>query len=181
MDQAVIVFAAKSPNMNLDLLDRFLLLAEEQELDIVIVINKIDKVKKGELSGGGMKMYRDAGYSVIAQVRKRKSGLCRCGLLWKTRFLYSQDLRGIGKSSLTIKLPRTGIKYGRNQRKDTAREAHHATCGADSDHREKLYRGFSGVYLSVSDAYSLGKAAVSFSGISALCACMLLQRLCAYQ
>ena len=43
VDQAVIVFAAKSPNMNLDLLDRFLLLAEEQELDIVIVINKIDK------------------------------------------------------------------------------------------------------------------------------------------
>ena len=46
VDQAVIVFAAKSPNMNLDLLDRFLLLAEEQELDIVIVINKIDKDKK---------------------------------------------------------------------------------------------------------------------------------------
>ena len=49
IDQAVIVFAAKSPNMNLDLLDRFLLLAEEQELDIVIVINKIDTVEKPEL------------------------------------------------------------------------------------------------------------------------------------
>mgnify|MGYP002512336288 CR=1 FL=1 len=43
VEQAVIVFAAKSPNLNLDLLDRFLLLVEEQQLDIVICINKIDK------------------------------------------------------------------------------------------------------------------------------------------
>ena len=45
VEQAIIVFAAKSPNLNLDLLDRFLLLAEEQQLDIVICINKIDKDK----------------------------------------------------------------------------------------------------------------------------------------
>ena len=46
VDQAVIVFAAKSPNLNLDLLDRFLLLAEQQQLDIVICINRIDKDKE---------------------------------------------------------------------------------------------------------------------------------------
>ena len=45
VNQAVIVFAAKSPNLNLDLLDRFLLLVEEQHLYIVICINKIDKDK----------------------------------------------------------------------------------------------------------------------------------------
>src|SRR5699024_6043416 len=42
VDQAVIVFAAKSPDPNVDLLNRFLLLAEEQKLQIVLCINKID-------------------------------------------------------------------------------------------------------------------------------------------
>ena len=46
VDQAVLVFAAKSPNINLDLLDRFLLLAEEQELEIVIVMYQIDRDKQ---------------------------------------------------------------------------------------------------------------------------------------
>ena len=45
VNQAVIVFAAKSPNLNLDLLERFLLFVEEQHLDIFICINKIDKDK----------------------------------------------------------------------------------------------------------------------------------------
>ena len=172
VDQAVIVFAAKSPNMNLDLLDRFLLLAEEQELDIVIVINKIDKDKKENYLAAA-EMYRDAGYAVICTSAEKEIGIDALRTALENKISVFAGPSGVGKSSL--------IKYGRNQRKDTAREAHHATCGADSDHREKLYRGFSGVYLSVSDAYSLGKAAVSFSGISALCACMLLQRLCAYQ
>ena len=60
IDQAVIVFAAKSPNMNLDLLDRFLLLAEEQELDIVIVINKIDRDKQNKYEDAAA-LYRAAG------------------------------------------------------------------------------------------------------------------------
>ena len=63
IDQAVIVFAAKSPNMNLDLLDRFLLLAEEQELDIVIVINKIDRDKQNKYEDAAA-LYRAAGYPV---------------------------------------------------------------------------------------------------------------------
>ena len=42
IDQAVIVFSIKNPNPNLQLLDRFLVLAEEQQLDIIICINKID-------------------------------------------------------------------------------------------------------------------------------------------
>ena len=177
VDQAVIVFAAKSPNMNLDLLDRFLLLAEEQELDIVIVINKIDKDKKENYLAAA-EMYRDAGYAVICTSAEKEIGIDALRTALENKISVFAGPSGVGKSSL-INKAFPGLEL--NQRKDTAREAHHATCRADSDHREKLYRGFSGVYLSVSDAYSLGKAAVSFSGISALCACMLLQRLCAYQ
>lgn len=99
VDQAVIVFAAKSPNMNLDLLDRFLLLAEEQELDIVIVINKIDKDKKENYLAAGQKCIGMQAMPLSAQVRKRKSALMHCVLLWKTRFLYSQGLRELAKAA----------------------------------------------------------------------------------
>ena len=42
IDQALIVFAAVSPDFNQDILDRFIVLAEQQKLNIVICINKTD-------------------------------------------------------------------------------------------------------------------------------------------
>ena len=42
IDQAVIVFAVKKPNPNILLLDRFLVMAERENLDIVICFNKVD-------------------------------------------------------------------------------------------------------------------------------------------
>lgn len=91
IDQAVIVFAAKSPNMNLDLLDRFLLLAEEQELDIVIVINKIDRDKQNKYEDAAA-LYRAAGYPVICTSAEKASALRNCGKHWKIKFPYSQAL-----------------------------------------------------------------------------------------
>lgn len=45
IDTAIITFAAASPNINMDLLDRFLLLAETQKIpNIIICINKSDLV-----------------------------------------------------------------------------------------------------------------------------------------
>lgn len=42
VDQVVIVFAVKSPNINLDLLQKFLIYAEYLQLQIVVCLNKID-------------------------------------------------------------------------------------------------------------------------------------------
>ncbi len=49
IDTAIITFAAVYPNINLDLLDRFLLLAEYQNIPkIIICINKCDLVEEAE-------------------------------------------------------------------------------------------------------------------------------------
>ena len=40
VDQALLIFATKNPEPNLNLLDRFLCMMEEQELPIVICFNK---------------------------------------------------------------------------------------------------------------------------------------------
>ena len=42
VDQAMIVFAVKKPNPNLNLLDRFLVMMEFQNIETVICFNKTD-------------------------------------------------------------------------------------------------------------------------------------------
>ena len=49
VDKALIVFAIKNPSPNLSLLDRFIVLAEKENLEIVIVFTKVDLDTDGEL------------------------------------------------------------------------------------------------------------------------------------
>ena len=49
VDKALIVFAIKNPAPNLSLLDRFIVLAEKENLEIVIVFTKVDLDADGEL------------------------------------------------------------------------------------------------------------------------------------
>ena len=49
VDKALIVFAIKNPSPNLSLLDRFIVLAEKENLEIVIVFTKVDLDADGEL------------------------------------------------------------------------------------------------------------------------------------
>jgi len=50
VNKAIIVFAIKNPNPNLSLLDRFIVLAERESLDIVIVLTKADLATDEELN-----------------------------------------------------------------------------------------------------------------------------------
>ena len=99
VDQAVIVFAAKSPNMNRELLDRFLLLAEEQELDIVIVINKIDRDKK-ERYLEAAELYRSAGYPVLCTSAEKGIGIEDLRKALEGKISVFAGPSGVGKSSL---------------------------------------------------------------------------------
>lgn len=99
VDQAVIVFAAKSPNLNLDLLDRFLLLAEEQELAIVIVFNKIDRDRKGAYLAAA-EMYRAAGYPVVCTAATQGIGIDELRAALRDKISVFAGPSGVGKSSL---------------------------------------------------------------------------------
>ena len=112
VDQAVIVFAAKSPDMNLDLLDRFLLLAEEQELEIVIVLNKVDKDKNRELEEVA-KIYKQAGYSVICTSAEVGTGVEELKAALENRISVFAGPSGVGKSSLiNAAFPRLELNTG---------------------------------------------------------------------
>ncbi len=173
VDQAVIVFAAKSPNMNLDLLDRFLLLAEEQELEILIVINKIDEDKNEDYLAAA-ELYRHAGYPVICASAQKGIGIEQLRHALENKISVFAGPSGVGKSSLII-------EYRRGQPENSARQAYDASCGADTGFGKKLYRRFPGVYLPFAESYSIGDITGLFSGIPSVFESMPLYRLYAYQ
>lgn len=137
VDQAVIVFAAKSPNMNLDLLDRFLILAEEQSLQIIICINKIDLDATKEYEKASA-LYKQAGYTVIQASAEQGVGLeaLREALLGKISVFAGPS--GVGKSSLiNSAFPEFELQTGELSRKiergkHTTRHAELLQIGNDS-------------------------------------------------
>ena len=98
-DQAVFVFACAHPHPKLRMLDRFLVIAEKQEIPAVIVANKIDLVGQAratEIFG----LYPQLGYPVIYASAKTGQGVeeLRATLAGKVSALAGPS--GAGKSSL---------------------------------------------------------------------------------
>ena len=63
VDQVILTFAAINPNINFDLLDKFLVLAEKSNLHILICINKVDLVELDELKEK-LSTYYIIGYNI---------------------------------------------------------------------------------------------------------------------
>ena len=74
VDQAVVVFAITDPMPNLNLLDRFLVMMERQEVPVSICFNKIDLVDAAEQEKLRA-IYEPAGYPVHFISTYEKSGL----------------------------------------------------------------------------------------------------------
>ena len=98
-DQAVFVFACAHPDPHLKMLDRFLVIAEKQEIPAVVVANKVDLVgqEKAESIFG---LYAKIGYPIIYASAESGQGLeeLRASLKGKISALVGPS--GAGKSSL---------------------------------------------------------------------------------
>ncbi|PAB58871.1 ribosome small subunit-dependent GTPase A [Anaeromicrobium sediminis] len=98
VDQAVIVFAVKRPNPNILLLDRFLVMAERENLDIVICFNKVD-LSEGELNEL-KEIYNKTGYKLLETSTKLNSGVEEFKHILKDKITVFAGPSGVGKSSL---------------------------------------------------------------------------------
>jgi ribosome biogenesis GTPase len=98
-DQIVAVFACAEPEPHSRMLDRFLVVAEKQDIDAVIVANKVDLVthSKAEKLFG---LYEELGYPVFYTSAITGQGVesLRIGLKDKISALVGPS--GVGKSSL---------------------------------------------------------------------------------
>jgi len=99
VDQAIIVFAAQKPEPNLWLLDRFLLLASYQGLDVIICINKIDLDTDGKVDSI-FNIYDRAGYRVIKTSCITKEGIDQIRNLLLNKVTVFAGPSGVGKSTL---------------------------------------------------------------------------------
>lgn len=96
--QAIVVMSIEKPKVNLWLLDRFLLMAEAEELNIVICINKTDL--NLEASVRIKDIYNKIGYKVILTSIVEEKGIDDLMLALKDNTSVFAGPSGVGKSSL---------------------------------------------------------------------------------
>lgn len=99
VDQAMIVFAVKKPDPNLNLLDKFLVMMEYQNIETIICFNKID-IGDEEYMENLKSIYENAGYKVLFTSAKEDEGIDEVKemLYGKTTVLAGPS--GVGKSSM---------------------------------------------------------------------------------
>ncbi|MEK4112550.1 ribosome biogenesis GTPase [Paenibacillus sp. DS2363] len=98
---AVLVFSVKEPDMNLNLLDKFLVHIEQAGLDALIVLTKLDLADPSKDTVAEVKaLYEQVGYEVISTSSRTGEGseLLRDRLAGKISVFSGQS--GVGKSSM---------------------------------------------------------------------------------
>jgi len=98
-DQAVFVFACANPSPKLRMLDRFLVIAEKQEIPAVIVANKVDLVGQ-EKAASIFGLYAELGYPIIYTSAKTNRGVEELRAVLTRVISALAGPSGVGKSSL---------------------------------------------------------------------------------
>ena len=106
INQAIIVMSIKSPNINLWLLDRFLVMAEHEGLDIIIALSKIDLVEEEKVNEI-KSIYEKAGYDVIKLSNVDKEGVMEISDQLKGKMTVFAGPSGVGKSTLLNSIDKT--------------------------------------------------------------------------
>ena len=98
-DQAVLVFACARPEPRLGMLDRFLVIAEKQNIPVLIVANKVDLLTSVQAQAL-FERYADLGYALVYASARRGDGVEALRQRLDGRLSVLVGPSGVGKSSL---------------------------------------------------------------------------------
>ena len=117
IDLALIIFAAAKPQPNFNLLDRFLIMMEYQDVPVTICFNKKDLLEEQaieEFAG----VYKKCGYSVLYTSAEKEEGIRELHELLDGKTTAVAGPSGVGKSSLVNRLqPNVQMETGSISRK----------------------------------------------------------------
>ena len=99
VDQALLIFAAASPNPNFNLLDRFLVMMGRQDVPVILCFNKCDLIteeQKQEIEA----IYKASGCKILFVSAKKEMGLNALQKILEGKTTTVAGPSGVGKSSL---------------------------------------------------------------------------------
>ena len=99
VDQALLIFAAASPNPNFNLLDRFLVMMGRQDVPVILCFNKCDLIteeQKQEVAS----IYEASGCKILFVSAKKELGLNALQEILEGKTTTVAGPSGVGKSSL---------------------------------------------------------------------------------
>ncbi len=112
VDIAVVIFALSDPKPNFNLLDRFLIMMEQQEINTVIALNKSDLISQSE-AADYKKIYSDSGYETFIVSASENTGIDRLRETIKGKTAIFAGPSGVGKSSILNRIfPQAEAKTG---------------------------------------------------------------------
>ncbi len=128
VDQALVVFAARRPNPNRRLLDRFLVACHHAGIEAVLAINKADQGL--DLVRGWLGLYEDLGYPVLVVSARTGRGLGAVKRRLAGRTTLFCGPSGAGKSSL-LNAVQPGLRLRVGSISETTGKGRHTTTMAE--------------------------------------------------
>jgi ribosome biogenesis GTPase / thiamine phosphate phosphatase len=128
VDQVVVVAAARDPEPNPRMLDRFLIIAEANGLPAAVIVNKVD-LDPGVADSIGRR-FAAAGYQVLGTSARIREGLPALRDLLRGRETVFTGASGVGKSSLLNAL-QPGLKLRIGAISEKWRTGTHTTRAAE--------------------------------------------------
>ena len=99
VDQALVIFAITKPQPNFNLLDRFLIMMQQQDIPCIICFNKQDIDEEGKKEDYRA-IYEQAGFRTITVSAAQKEGIDTIQELLRGKTTTVAGPSGVGKSSL---------------------------------------------------------------------------------
>lgn len=172
VDQAMIVFAVAQPLPNLNMLDRFLIMMQMQQVETIICFNKTDVSNEVETEKLG-KIYENSGCRILFTSVERGEGLDAVRSLLHDKTTVMAGPSGVGKSSMMNWLkPEAEMATGDISQK--IQRGRHTTRHSELFHLEgKTYimdtPGFTSLYINEIEAGDLKNYFTEFDAYEGLC------------
>lgn len=129
VEKALIVFAVKNPTPHLSLLDRFIVLAEKENLEIVIILTKVD-LDDNNTTDKIKEIYELSGYKVIPVSSKSKENIDKVKEELNNSVVVFAGPSGVGKSSLLNEID-PNFKLQTGEVSDKIKRGKHTTRHAE--------------------------------------------------